>query len=692
MKLWLASYPRSGNTYFRDILFACYGIESSTFHIENDINIEPDFARCEIVKTHLLPEQLDKEFAQLPSVYLIRDGRDSMVSMAHHKKDLINPGTDFLENLEEIIIAANGTHFSGWSTNVEKWIKHADIIIRYEDLIKDPIKEIEKIRKIYPLPQPDVSKLPTFESQKLGKSQYAGESIQNMIQGDAINIAQKNIRKGKAGSWKEEMPEYYHDLCWNYHGQIMEKLGYQYDGQLSEIDAVFYQKIKIKMDAHCLPKTVTNTMLIDATKILGHTNDGVKRYVIELLRQLKEMQAWGDESLHFHIHVNGRIYDINELELFINLIMNNKDLYLYERVLLGIRACIKLVLSEDMYDKLSPIYRNSGWRKKILVLKKNMMLLGERLSRNIMLTKAVNKKRPDEPLNHYSLIHITLPQHIAHFKNKDIPKVVTIHDISHKLFQEFHLEINVDRAELGLQEIKNNNMEVISISQSTSNDLKTHYGIEETTIIPEAANSDLFRVNTNQHLFKSTLQKYNLPLNRKYFLSLGTLEPRKNIVNLIKAFQKIQNTDICLFVVGKKGWQYDEIIASGKNTNNIYFTGYVSDEDLPVLYTGAHAFCYVSHYEGFGLPLLEAMSCRIPVICGNNSSQIELIDNNGIALDANDVEAISHAMSIMLDNEVREKYAVQAWKKSFEYTWYKTAKLTVNCYQEIIKNKHTASQ
>jgi glycosyltransferase involved in cell wall biosynthesis len=111
-----------------------------------------------------------------------------------------------------------------------------------------------------------------------------------------------------------------------------------------------------------------------------------------------------------------------------------------------------------------------------------------------------------------------------------------------------------------------------------------------------------------------------------------------------------------------------------------------------VLYTGAHAFCYVSHYEGFGLPLLEAMSCRIPVICGNNSSQIELIDNNGIAVDANDVEAISHAMSIMLDNEVREKYALQAWKKSFEYTWYKTARRTVSCYQDIINNDQIASQ
>jgi glycosyltransferase involved in cell wall biosynthesis len=143
--------------------------------------------------------------------------------------------------------------------------------------------------------------------------------------------------------------------------------------------------------------------------------------------------------------------------------------------------------------------------------------------------------------------------------------------------------------------------------------------------------------------------------------------------------------------VGKKGWQYDEILASGKDTSNIYFTGYVRDADLHVLYSGAQAFCYISHYEGFGLPLLEAMSCRTPVICGHNSSQIELIAQNGMAVDSNDVEAIYTAMTTLLNDDLRESYAAMAWKKSFEYTWYKTAKQTIAFYKKIIDKLPTTA-
>ncbi len=691
MKLWLASYPRSGNTFMRDVLFACYGIDSSTFHKETTYASEDNYDKFDIVKTHLLASEIEIQYQNLPSICLIRDGRDALVSMAHHKKDLVDTNSNFIENLEEVIVSANGSHFGGWSKNVKGWIEKADIIIRYEDLILDPIKEIEKIRRIFPLPEADISKLPTFESQKKGLSHYGSGEFHNITGDENTIFANKNFRKGKAGSWKDEMPNYYHDLFWNYHGKMMEKIGYQYDGSIAEIDSLSYQKIKNKFYFSEPSTPETKTVLIDSTKILGKTNDGVKRYVIELLRQLKDIQQWGDDSFHFHVYINGRIYDINEFEAFIDVVKKNNETYFYERILLGIRATIKWLLSENLYDKLAPYYRNSEWRKHLFVLKKNALILGEIVTRSVFHTKVLNKKKTDAPFDDYSLIHVTLPQHLSLFKYPNIPKVVTVHDISHKLFEEFHLANNVALSEEGLQAIKKNNIHVIAISKSTQQDVKKYYNIENSTIIAEAANSDLFKVNTSKHLFEATLQKYHLPLGKKYFLCLSTLEPRKNIVNTIRAFQKLNDTATCLVIVGKKGWQYDDIISSGKKTNNIFFTGYVRDEDLPILYSGAQAFCYISHYEGFGLPLLEAMSCRTPVICGNNSSQIELIDQNGLAVDSNNIDEITNAMTTMLNDEVREKYAAQAWKKSFEYTWYKTARQTVSCYQNIIIHNQIAA-
>ena len=170
--IWLASFPRSGNTFFRNVLFHVYGLESSEYHMEPNKEVNPKFRDYPIVKTHLLPSQLPPDTQSAKSVYLIRDGRDALVSIAHHRKDIVAPGSNYYRNLAEAIIAYNGSFFGGWSGNVEAWSKKADIIIRFEDLIKDPIGEIEKLRAIMELPKPDLSKLPDFKSLREGTSKY----------------------------------------------------------------------------------------------------------------------------------------------------------------------------------------------------------------------------------------------------------------------------------------------------------------------------------------------------------------------------------------------------------------------------------------------------------------------------------------------------------------------------------------
>ena len=109
MDCWIASFPRSGNTYFRNILFYVYGIESSTWHNETAYPVDENYDSYRFVKTHLLPKDLFPADPSIPAIYLVRDGRDAVVSIAHHRRDLVNPGSDFLLNLEEAIVAAEGS-------------------------------------------------------------------------------------------------------------------------------------------------------------------------------------------------------------------------------------------------------------------------------------------------------------------------------------------------------------------------------------------------------------------------------------------------------------------------------------------------------------------------------------------------------------------------------------------------------
>lgn len=107
--IWLASFPRSGNTFFRNILYEVYGISSSEYHMEKTKKVIEDFDSFPVIKTHLLPHQLPKNLQDLKSVYIIRDGRDALVSLAHHRKDIIAPGSNYYKNLTEAILARGGS-------------------------------------------------------------------------------------------------------------------------------------------------------------------------------------------------------------------------------------------------------------------------------------------------------------------------------------------------------------------------------------------------------------------------------------------------------------------------------------------------------------------------------------------------------------------------------------------------------
>ena len=222
--IWLASYPRSGNTFFRNVLFEVYGIPSSYYHLGKKRKLDLDFASFAVVKTHLLPHQLPAEYQSAKSIYLIRDGRDATVSLAHHRKEIKKIEKNYLLNLFEVILGIGDNFPGGWSRHVSDWGNNASIIIKYEDLINDPITQMERLKSIIDLPDPQIEKLPTFQSQKKGFSKYGSGNTTNKSK--KKNIANKFYRRGIVGSYKDEMPKLFQLLFWLKHKKQMKI--YQY--------------------------------------------------------------------------------------------------------------------------------------------------------------------------------------------------------------------------------------------------------------------------------------------------------------------------------------------------------------------------------------------------------------------------------------------------------------------------------
>jgi glycosyltransferase involved in cell wall biosynthesis len=687
--IWLASFPRSGSTFFRNVLYEVYGIESSEFHKETNYSVDPSYRNFPFVKTHLLPSQLVPNDPNIPAVYLVRDGRDAMISIAHHRKDIVAPGSDFLENLIQAMIAAGGSHFGGWSENVSQWSERADIIIRFEDLVKDPIACVERLRKIYDLPEPDISKLPTFRDLKNGVPRYGSGGIRDTAAHPVQGYTHKFFRKGKSNNWKEEISEEMHDLIWNYHGHVLEKLGYSYNGEDQILHPDYDRNIIQKVNISLPVKEKKYRVLIEASKLLWYYNDGVKRYMSELLKAFYPMVKGQDCRWTIDLYINGKIYPLKDnYHLLFN--RNLPEEYLKEKIAFStsFNEYLKKNIRKNkwlvhLYYFLIRIYRRSSYFYKTK---------SESVRRKI--TKLFFPHKTKKLLDSYDLIHLPLIQCYKPFRGVKTKLIATVHDFTHIYFPQFHEKINLKFSYKGQKFIENKASGVIAISESTKKDFlkESNFPENKIALIYEAADKSKFRVNMKKTYAEVVKIKYNIPIHAPYLLCLSTIEPRKNLINTLKAFKKliIENPDIDLYLVvaGKKGWKTKELFNNtGLKSDRILFTGFVEDEHLPVLYNEAMALSYISYYEGFGLPLLEAMNCKTPVIYGNNSSQIEVVGEAGLAADPDDIDDIAEKFKRLYeDKELRAKLASKGFKRAFKFTWRKTAIQTLEAYEKFIES------
>ena len=174
-----------------------------------------------------------------------------------------------------------------------------------------------------------------------------------------------------------------------------------------------------------------------------------------------------------------------------------------------------------------------------------------------------------------------------------------------------------------------------------------------------------------------------------YILFVGTLQPRKNLIRLIEAFSNLQSpiSNIQLIIAGKKGWLYEETFRQVEELGlewKVVFTDYAPEGDLPALLSGASLFVFPSLYEGFGLPVLEAMACGTPVVCSNVSSLPEVAGEAAILVDPLDVEELATAMERVLgDEELRAELTERGFEQARRFSWEKCARQTLDVLERV---------
>lgn len=260
---------------------------------------------------------------------------------------------------------------------------------------------------------------------------------------------------------------------------------------------------------------------------------------------------------------------------------------------------------------------------------------------------------------------------------KRLNTVITVHDLVAFLFSDTHNRKATAIERLTLASALKKAKYAICVSQNTIKDLheKFDHAASRTRLVYCAA-GDEFKILISREL-ENVKSKYKLP--EKFILGVGTIEPRKNFVSLIKAFASVKDDfkDLHLVIIGTKGWGSEEtyyMIEECRIKNRTTFLGYVEYQDLVKIYNLAKIFIFPSIYEGFGMPPLEAMKSGCPVICSNTSSLPEVVGEAAYMIDPHDEEQIINGIRAILGNQdLAEALKKKGLEQAEKFSWRKSA-------------------
>jgi glycosyltransferase involved in cell wall biosynthesis len=271
------------------------------------------------------------------------------------------------------------------------------------------------------------------------------------------------------------------------------------------------------------------------------------------------------------------------------------------------------------------------------------------------------------------------------------PLVVTVYDLSFLLYPEAFNRLNRWYLSAMTPLSVRKAQRVIAISESTKRDLVrlTHVPAEHIAVVYPGLEPGMARVDDAAAL-SDFRRRRNLP--EHFILFMGTLEPRKNAGALVRAYSLLRRRGIdshALVLAGSKGWRYESIFAAIEQSGaaqDIILPGYVTRDELPLWYSAADVFSYPSIYEGFGLPVLEAMACGAPVITSNVSSLPEVAGAAGLLVDPNDTDGLADAMArVIQSDDLRAEMRASGMRRAATFTWQRMAHATLEVYEKVLR-------
>jgi glycosyltransferase involved in cell wall biosynthesis len=273
------------------------------------------------------------------------------------------------------------------------------------------------------------------------------------------------------------------------------------------------------------------------------------------------------------------------------------------------------------------------------------------------------------------------------------PVVATIHDLSFEHLPQTFKRRSRMQLRLTVRRTAHSAARILVPSEHTRRDIIETYNVpaKRVSVTPLAAPEYFVPVEDEREL-RRVRELYKI--RGDYILAVGSIQPRKNLTRLIYAYtalrrERPQANLPQLALVGKRAWLYDETLRAIEESgikDLCLLTGYVSESDLPALYTGALCFVYPSYFEGFGLPPLEAMQCGAPVIAGNKTSLPEVVGDAGLLVDPFDERALARAIARIIDDpRLRARLRLKGLERARSFSWRETARLTIKAYEQAVR-------
>jgi len=272
-----------------------------------------------------------------------------------------------------------------------------------------------------------------------------------------------------------------------------------------------------------------------------------------------------------------------------------------------------------------------------------------------------------------------------------VPLVVTIHDLAYEMFPDDFLKKDRYKLSDWTKRSVKKARAVIAVSENTKKDITQIYHTNEQKIRVVYNGFTPPKKEASTTVVTDVLKKVGVETNG-YIVALGTLQPRKNITFLIDAYQQLRKQDAQfaashkLVIIGKQGWKYKKILSSKYTKDKtIIFTGYVSDLEKNILLRQAHSFVFPSLYEGFGIPLLEAMANRCPVLCSNTSSMSEIGVDACLYFDPTSQQSFLKQFNALKNKKVRSKLIRKGANRTHDFSWSKCSKETLQVISKVVK-------